>query len=433
MAWGSTSDVLAVTNAAIAQITAKADGTTTSGLTELSAMTDTNIVDLGEKLSISSGEVTNGSPADIFFKSLLSQIARVVVDTRSYAAQLPSLFVDTREWGLISEMIRIDLSDCMVDEMWNPDGFVNWNTPQSGGVYPGVEEGKRIAALEFGCFKPPVRAKLYKKATGIMVALTKAQEQMFTAFRSASEYESFAAGLLVSVQNTLQLKAEVYALMCVSVGIAKCVYNGNTINLLSEYLTLHPSSTVTAATCLEDADFLRYSLRRISDVRENLKRYTAAYNNHESLAFSSPSNLILLSQYTNACKFNVRANTFNEELLGIGDFDKVSSWQAVVSSVDATPFSFGNASALSLTAAALSEISGTTVSDPAVYSGVIGVLYDRMAMGVLIDKKKVTSQYSATRDTVNFFHHSLVQYIVNDEYPIVTFYVEDPPTPEPGG
>lgn len=426
MAWGSTSDVLAVTNSAIAQITAKADSTTASGLSELSALTDTEVIDLGEKLSISDGEITNGSPADIFFKTLLSQISRVVIDTRSYVAQLPKLFVDTREWGLISEFIRIDLSDCMVDEMWNPDGFVAWNTPESGGVYPGVEEGKRIAAIEFGCFKPSIRAKMYKKASGIMVALTKAREQLFTAFRSAAEYESFTAGLLVSVQNTLSLKAEVYGLMCVSCGIAKSVYNGNTINLLSEYLTMFPSATVTAATCLEDEKFMRYAMRRIAEVRDNLKRFTAAYNNHESIVFSSPSNLILLSQFARAAKFNVRSDTFHEEMLSVGDFDTVTSWQAVVSSVDSKPFSFGNASAISLTAKALSEISGTTVSDPAVYSGIIGVLYDRQAMGVLIDKKKTTSQYSATRDTINLFYHALVQYIVNDEYPIVTFYVEDP-------
>ena len=424
MEWGSTSDVLAVTNAAINQITARPDGN--GDMTELDALTDTNIIDLGEKLNVTDGEISNGSPADIYFKALLSQISRVVVDTRAYVAQLPSLFVDTREWGLLSEFVRPDISDCMVDEMWNTSGFIPWNTPESGGVYPGVEEGKRIAAIEFGCYKPAIRAKMYKKATGIMVALTKAREQLFTAFRSAAEYENFVAGLLVSVQNTLQLKAEVYGLMCVSVGIVKSMVNGNAINLLAEYLTLHPSSTITDTDCMEDTDFMRYALMRIAQVRDNLKRYTAAYNNHESIVFSSPAHLILLSQFATSAKFGVRANTYNEELLGIGDYDRVSSWQAVISAGDTTPFSFANASSVSLTAAAMTEITGTSTDDPVTLSGIVGVLYDRQAMGVLIDKKKVTSQYAASRDTINLFHHSLVQYIVNDEYPIVTFYVQNP-------
>lgn len=423
MAWGSTSDVLAVTNAAINQMTARPDGN--GDMTPLSALTDTEIIDLGEKLQVVDGDISNGSPADIFFKSLLSCLSRVKVDTREYVAQLPNLFVDTREWGLLSEFVRVDLSDCMVDEMWNTAGFVPWNTPESGGVYPGIEEGKRIAAIEFGCYKPAVRAKMYKKATGIMVAITKAREQLFTAFRSVTEYENFVSALMLSVDNTLSLKAEVYALMCVSVGIAKSFSNGNAINVLAEYKTIFPSATVTAATALQDADFMKFALMRIAQTRDNMKRFSAAYNNHESIVFSSPANLILLSQFSNAAKFNVRANTYHEELLGVGDYDKISGWQAVVSTSDTAPFSFGNASSICLTAKAASEITGETVESDVTYSGVIGVLYDRAAMGVLIDKKKVTSQYSASRDTLNLFHHSLIQYIVNDEYPIVTFYIAD--------
>ena len=47
------------------------------------------------------------------------------------------------------------------------------------------------------------------------------------------------------------------------------------------------------------------------------------------------------------------------------------------------------------------------------------------AMGVTIDKKKTTSQYSASRDTTNFFYHALANYIVNDNYPIVAFVIRD--------
>ncbi|WP_254556864.1 hypothetical protein, partial [Salmonella enterica] len=32
--------------------------------------------------------------------------------------------------------------------------------------------------------------------------------------------------------------------------------------------------------------------------------------------------------FANACKFNVTADTFNYEQIGLGDFDKVTSWQA---------------------------------------------------------------------------------------------------------
>lgn len=417
----STQNTLNVTKAAIAQLTASGY---MSADEELTALDDQYIVDLGEKLDIQNGDVTNNTPADIFFKALMSQLGKIVVDTRSYVAQLPKLFVDPINWGLFQEQITIELSDVMIDEMWNPNGFVAWNTPVSGGVYPGVEEGKRIAAIEFGCYKPPVSAKLYKKAHAIMVALTTAREQMFTAFSGLAQYESFLAGLFNSVENTIQLKAEVYALMTVSMGIAKAKANGNEINLLAEFKTLYPSSTTTAANALQDADFLRYALMRIAETKDNIRRFTELYNNHEHVTFAAEPNTILLNKFSIAAKFNLKADTYNAEMIGIGDYDKISAWQAAITTTDSTPYNFSAASSISLSDAAATE-AGLTGEDAGEITGVVGVIYDRLAMGVTIDKKKTTSQYSASRDTTNFFYHALANYIVNDNYPIVTFVIRD--------
>jgi hypothetical protein len=412
----STQNTLAVTKAAIAQLTASgymgADE-------ELTALDDQFIVDLGEKLNIQDGDVTNNTPADIFFKALMSQMGKIVVDTRSYVAQLPKLYVDPVNWGLFQEQITIELSDVMVDEMWNPNGFIPWNAANSAGV----NEGSRIAAIEFGCYKPPVQAKLYKKAHGIMVALTTAREQMFTAFTGLDQYNTFLAGLFNSVENTIQLKAEVYALMTVSMGIAKAKANSNEINLLAEYKGLHTGSTITAANAFEDPDFMRFALQRIAETKKYLKRFTTAYNNHEHVTFAAEPNAILLTKFAMAAKFGVRANTYNEELLGVGDYDEVAAWQAAMASGDSNPYSFATASTISLSQAASQEAGvGETATT---ITGVIGVIYDRYAMGITIDKRKTTSQYSASRDTTNFFYHALANYVVNDNYPIVSFVVRD--------
>lgn len=421
----STANVLSVTKAAIAQVTASGYMTDVSNLT---ALDDHFIVDLGEKLNINEdNEITNGTPADIFFKALMSQCGKIVVNTRSYVAELPKLYVDPINWGLFEEHITIELSDVMIDEMWNPDGFINWNTPAVGGIFPGVEEGKRIAAIEFGCFKPPVHAKIYKKAHAIMTALTIAREQMFTAFKGVDSFSSFIAGLFNSVENTIQLKAEVYALMTVSMGIAKATANGNEINLLTEYNAVS-GGTLTAATAFQNADFLKFALMRIAETKKNMKRFTGLYNNHEEVTFAAEPLMILLNKFSMACKFNVRANTYHEELLGVGEYDDVSAWQAAVTSTDTSPYNFAASSSISLTKAAAVEaglLESTSQETSYNITGVIGVVYDRYAMGITIDKKKTTSQYAASRDTTNFFYHALANYCVNDHYPIVTFVVRD--------
>ena len=425
----STTNTLNVTKSAIQQLTASGYMDGENANIELTALDDQFIVDLGEKLNIQN-DVTNNTPADIFFKALMSQMGKIVVDTRSYVAQLPKLYVDPVNWGLFQEHITIELSDVMVDEMWNPDGFVNWNEEPYPGVSMGGDvEGGRIAAIEFGCYKPPVQAKIYKRVHGIMTALTTAREQMFSAFKSLDQYNSFLAGLFNSVENTIQLKAEAYALMTVSMGIAKAKAHGNEINLLAEYNALIPTP-LTKAKALNDSGFMKYALMRIAETKDNIRRFTTLYNNHEHLTFASEPQTILLNKFANSAKFNVRANTYHEELLGIGEYDKVSAWQSVLKITDdkRQPYEFENSSSISLSQKAAVEAGLMTSTDKNtsfLISGVIGVVYDRMAMGITIDRKKTTSQYSASRDTVNYFYHALANYIVNDNYPIVIFTMND--------
>jgi hypothetical protein len=175
---------------------------------------------------------------------------------------------------------------------------------------------------------------------------------------------------------------------------------------------------------LQDPDFLRYALMRIAETKDNIRRFTELYNNHEHVTFAADPNTILLNKFSIAAKFNLKADTYNAEMIGIGDYDKVSAWQAAISTTDSTPYNFAAASSISLSDAAATE-AGLTGEGAGEITGVVGVIYDRLAMGVTIDKKKTTSQYSASRDTTNFFYHALANYIVNDNYPIVTFVIRD--------
>lgn len=429
-AWGSNEQVLAVTKSAIAQGIAKGYMNVDSG--NIAALDDTAIIDLGKSLSISDdGDYIIGSPADLFFRSLVSVLSRVVIDARAYVAKLPNLFVSLSEWGLISEFISIDLSDVMIDEMWNPDGFIGWNETRtlSDGVTTrtGVEEGARIAAIEFGCYKPAIHTKVYKKLAGLMVALTTAREQFFTAFHNAEEYAAFISGLYVSVENTIQVKAEIYGKMCVSMGIAKSVAHGNTIDLRTEFAAAGGTVTgVSRERLLNDNAFQSFALRRMTEIEDEMSRYTALFNNHEHVTFAAEPRKILLSKFASAAKFGVRANTYNERLLGIGDYDTVTDWQAAKSASDTAPYNLTDASSIMLSNGAAVE-AGLTPEEgqPYLISGVIGVIYDRFAMAVTIDRKGTDTQFSASRRTINTFHHAAAQYIVNDNYPIVSFMVSE--------
>lgn len=419
----STSDIVNVTKAAISQLIGKGYMDEADG--DFDALDDQLIVDFGEKLSLTEdGDFAVNSPADIMYKSLLSQIGRIIVDKRSYVAKLPRLFVDTVDWGLFTEHIMIDLSDVMVDEVWNPNGYIPWNA--AGGA--GVAEGSRIAAIEFGCYKPVVTSKLYSKAHGIMVALTTGYEQLFTAFRGVDEYQSFVTGLYNSVENTLQAKAEIYAMMTISMGIAKSAANGNAYDLRQLYAAAGGTTTgLTAEELLNDKDFEAFMLRTIDETKDYMQRMSSLYNDGEFVTFSADPHVIMLTAAAKAAKFGVRANTFNEELLGIGEYDTVASWQAAISSRNSRPYNFETASSIMLTKAAAEE-AGLTVGEgetSLTLPGYVALIYDRYAMGITLDKRNVSSQYAASRMTINTFYHSLIRYQINDSYPIVSFYISE--------
>lgn len=432
MALYNPTNTLNVTKAAIAQLIGKGYMDADYKLDELS---DDIIVDLGQKLELTEdGDFTVNSPADIVFKSFLSVLGKMVVDTRSYVAKLPKLYVDTVNWGLFNETVTIDISDVMIDEMWNPNGYIPWNTPADSAtptVYPGQVEGARIAAIEHGFYRPTVNARIYKKVHGIMVALTTMYDQLFTAFKGVAELNEFLAGLYNSVENTIQLKAEVYAKMTVSMGIAVAMANSNGVDIrqLAVNAGVTNAATMTVEEMLENADVLRLALETISETREYVKDYNALFNDGETATFAKDEQMILLTKFAKKAKFNIRANTYNEELLGIGDYDSINMWQAATSTDDDTPYNFEAASSIDLSKSAAIEsglLPSNTQETHYLIKNVVGVVYDRLAMGINVDKKKVTTNYTASRDTVNSFYHALARYSVNSHYPIVVFYISDP-------
>lgn len=425
-------NTLAVTKAAIAQLIAK--GYMNEDYT-LDALDDAAIVDLGEKLEITEGgDFTLNSPADIVFKSFLSTLGKIVIDTRSYVSKLPSLYVDTINWGLFTETVAIDISDVMIDEMWNPNGYIPWGTAPAAAtptVYPGQVEGARIAAIEHGFYRPVIEAKIYNKAHAVMVAITTMYDQLFTAFKGAAQLNEFLAGLYNSVENTLQLKAEVYAKMTVSMGIAVAAANSNVIDIrdLAIDAGITDASTATAEELMNKSEVQALALEAMSEVQEYITDYSTLFNDGNMATFAGDTKTILLTKFAKKSKFNVRANTYNEKLLGIGDYDTINMWQAATSSSDSTPYNFAAASSIDLSKNSAIEaglLPSTTTETHYLIKNIIGVIYDRLAMGVNIDKRKTTTNYTASRDSVNSFFHALVRYSVNSHYPIVVFTISDP-------
>lgn len=465
-------DVISVTKKGISQlIGANFYNAETPDLTETDSAA---LVELGTALE------SFDKAADIFLGALVDTLTTMRIDSRSYSAVLPSLFVDTYEWGGFREHVVFGLSDILNDEMYPIGGFIGYN--EEGGD----DEAVRIAGLEHGTFKPPVTTKFYDEGKAFMVALSTVREQLFTAVRSLSELNKFLSAMQTSIDNTIQVRAEVGAMFTVSTGIARAIALDNEIPLVTLYNTyrdqsaskesvaytavlvqpadwstnynktyftkdangdfvLNTESTFASVTngvysqndttttvytavptgeqALNNPDFVAFALETIANVKDEFRRFTADYNNHQHVTFSDDPRLILLAKFANRAKFGVRANTFNEQLLGVGDFEKVSSWQAHKTYGNPHEYDFNSISSISLLKASATKV-GLTVPEGETgiqLPNIIGFLYDRYAMGVSLDKKKITTSYTATQDKWNTYHHILINYIIDDNFPMVAF------------
>ena len=400
----------------------------------ITALDQATVVDIGKTVTGSNTIAKN------FISGLIDQCGKIVMDTRDYIPELPSLYVDAIDWGGFVEHVHVGLSDVMTDEMWNESGFVNYSDAVGNGTYTGPQYAQHIAEIEHGFYQPRKHAKIYDQSSAAMVPLSTYRDQLFTAFKGVGELTRFISMLYQSVQNTLKAKAEVYALMLVQTAIAitadhldGSASRDHVVHLCTEFVQNGGTDyTATPREAMLDPVFMSFALSRIAEVRDNMTRYSTAYNNGVDITFTprEDNKLVLLSKFTRAAKFGVRANTYNEELLGIGEFDTLTAWQAINDSGYAS-FDYATASKVSVSEATaiayrLNKNGSAWAVGDGIYNlgNVIGLMYDKYALGVSLEKQKTTSNYIAANDVWNTFSHALINQIINDDYNICVFALD---------
>lgn len=410
-----------------------ADGTdpSTVNITDLDQAT---VVDIGKAVTNSNTIAAN------FISGLIDQCGKIVMESRDYIPELPSLYVDAIDWGGFVEHVHVGLSDVMTDEMWNEVGFVNYSDAVGNGTYTGPQYAQHIAEIEHGFYQPRKHAKIFDQSSAAMVPLSTYRDQLFSALKGVGELTRFISLLYQSVQNTLKAKAEVYALMLVQTAIAITAdhLDGSTsrdhvVHLCTEFLALTGTDyTAAPESAMLDPVFMSFALSRISEVRDNMTRYSTAFNNGVDVTFTpkDDNKLILNSKFTRAAKFGVKANTYHEELLGIGDYDTLTTWQAI-NNTGLKAFDYATATTVMVSEASAIKYrlnksgSAWAIGDGAYTAdNVIGLMYDKYALGVSLDKQKTTSNYIAANDVWNTFSHALVNQIINDDYNICVFALD---------
>lgn len=388
------------------------DGSTVTG-TDVAALDQFDLTDIGRNVLDAGGNVIRNT-TESFMNAMISVISRIELDLRPAKSSLSSLEIKDEEWGGFIERVEFELADMITDPKWN--------------LYANFLAGKKdYAAEEHGFYPIKARAKLYEERIPVLTPVSYPVDQLAEACRNEEEMRTVINGIRAAVRRTqtagLNSIKHVLAQSAIAVSIAN---TGTAVNLLARWQAETGDTSVTVNNWRSNNDFVAFCLSVISETADNFEQLSVAFNDGVSPTSTDASfrKLILLNKFDKIARFGVKASTFNERNLAIGDYETVTSWQGYDAGGTAQPFDFESVSKIMIDADPNDKLGiGTSAFTQ---GGVVALMFDRYALGLCPFKQKVTSQYTAIGDYLNEFNHLLTGTILDTHYNMVAFYIATP-------
>lgn len=369
----------------------------------IAPLDDAKLIDVGKTIENLEHGVEN------FTKSLLDQLAKIYIVSDVYKNDLPDIFVDSFDWGGFIEVVNFDLAEVIDDPMFN------------------LIDGQSYADIEHTFYQPKVNVKLFTERKSVAVPWSIAREQVMTAFTGINEMNNFISGLNVNIENTYNIILETYSHILVSSAVAISDKAINTsVHLITEYNEETHNTETSATVLLQDEAFLAWVSRKIKDIRRNIKKMTRSFNDGSCNTFTpvGKDKLILVGKFVDAIKFNLRADTYHEDLVGFGDYDEIAFWQGHYTSEGETEssFDFSDVTTISVKGDPNDKL-GIGTSDVTI-NNCVGLIYDKRGIGLCPFKTKITSNYTASADFTSYWRHLLLNYIVNSQFNMVALIMD---------
>lgn len=358
-----------------------------------------NVVEVGE-------DIINTNNLDNYVRRLPDAIGRVIFVDRIYNGALGvSLVRDAWEYGAILEKISADLPEAEVNESWQ------------------LQDG---TSYDPNVFKAPaVRAKFWNQRVTFEIDMSITEDQLKSAFSSAVQLNSFFSMIQTSIQNSFTVKTDALAMAAIRNMIGETFYDEfsggsvsgtsgvKAINLLHLY-NQGPNAggtALTAAAALTTPEFIRFASMTMGNYINRLKFMSTLFNMGGTEKFTPADRLhaVLLSDFKTAADAYLQSDTFHDEFTALPEAEVVPYWQG-----SGLNYQFSEISAINVTTP-----DGHSVSE----SGILGVMFDRDALGISNMERRTTTQYNAKAEFWNQFHKMLCGVWNDPNENFIVFYV----------
>lgn len=355
-----------------------------------------NVIDIGK-------ELFSATDVDNYVKSLVNRIGKTIFVNRPYSGKIPSVVMDSWEFGSVLQKISADLPEATENESWE------------------LTDGQSYDPNIF--YKPTVTAKFYNSKVTFEVPLSFTEKQVKESFNSASELNAFMSMLYNSVEKSMTVKIDSLVMRTINNMIAH-TYNGDSsgvraVNLLeryNEFIGASGQNALLAKDAILSADFLRYASMQIALYVDRLGTMSTLFNAGGKERFTSKDDLhiVLLSDFVQGTTAYLESDTFHNELVKLPKTETVPYWQG-----SGQDYGFENISKINVTIK-----DGNSTKDVEL-TGILGVMFDRDALGVCNLDRRVTTNYNPKAEFFNNWYKFDCGYFNDLNENFVVFYVKD--------
>lgn len=366
------------------------------GTSELVTEDLSNVVDLGN-------EIVNTNNMDNYVKTLIDHIGKVVFVDRPYSGSAPSVLMDGWEYGSILEKVTMDSYPVATEN----------NTWQ-------LENGKSYDPNVFTA--PTVSAKFFNNRNTFEIPMSFAERQVKSAFDNVGQLNSFFSMIQGAIENSMTVKLDGLVMSTINNMIAETLADsattegdytgaGNTraVNLLKIYNEKF-SKTLTAEQCITDPEFIRWASFTMGLYADRLTKLSTLFNIGGKERFTAKDRLhtILLSEFAKAADAYLQSDTYHDQFTALPQAETVPYWQGT-----GTDYDFASTSAIKV-----KNGEHTVECD-----GILGVMFDRDALGVSNLDRRVTSNYNPRGEFYNNWYKFDAGYFNDLNENFVVFYV----------
>ena len=351
-----------------------------------------NLVDVGN-------EIFDSDNVDNYVKKLIDRIGQVIFVNRLYAGGVPSVLMDSWEYGSVVEKISADMPEADENDSWN------------------LQDGQTYSQDTF--YQPKVSAKFFNSKVTFDVKLSFTTEQVKESFSNVNELNGFISMLETGVKNSMTVKLDGLIMRTINNMTGQILNSANglqKVNLLTEYNAVS-GQTLTANKALMDKDFLKFASLTIKKYQARITKMSTLFNAGGKARFTTTDNLhtVLLSDFADSAEVYLLSDTYHNDTVSLPNHETVPYWQGSGKS-----YAFDDISKIDVKIDA-----GNKTPKQVTQTGILGVMFDTNALGVSNLNQRTTTSYNARAEFYTNYYKMDAGYFNDLNENFVVFYIAD--------